>query len=40
MSEYSFYKVIRHRNAKQRQSICSSWQVVCKDANAEINKAL
>jgi len=44
MAEYSFYKGIRYRNAKTRQSICSNWQVVCKDANcvanAEINIAI
>jgi len=26
-----------HRNAKTRQSICSNWQVVCKDANCVAN---
>jgi len=33
MTEYSFYKGIRYRNAKTRQSMCSNWQVVCKEVN-------
>jgi len=37
MNECSFYKGIIHRNAKTRPSICSNWQVVCKDANCATN---
>ena len=37
MTEYSFSNCIRYRNAKTRQSICSSQQVVCKDANCVAN---
>jgi len=28
MTEYSFYKCIRYRNAKTRQSMCSKYRVV------------
>jgi len=37
MTEYSFYNCIRYQNAKVRQSRCSNYQVVCKDANCVAN---
>jgi len=37
MTECSFYNGIRYQKVKTQQSICSNWQVVCKDANCVAN---
>jgi len=37
MAEYPLYNCISYRNGKTRQSMCSNYQVVRKDANCVAN---